>query len=239
MLQRGEFARIAIDLDMTKPLPTKVYLDGIQQQVLYENIPQICYECGKIGHLEDQCPECNPPHEIVLAVVSGDTLMNPPVSQSLELPTGYGPWMQVTRKSRKQTKNKMGNSSNLPLSISMDSGKIASKSGGKGKVDNHKGAISAENKGNKETKDEEKNARITKGESRGYGNRGCQREKEAQRLSGVAVEVTQRKKYTIKPNPGFEGPKLTSGTSLLFKIGPLAGSDSGPEQHDDSSPIGT
>ncbi|CAI0446393.1 unnamed protein product, partial [Linum tenue] len=155
-LQRGKFARIAIDLDMTKPGPMLIYLDGIQQQVVYENLPQICYGCDRIGHLEEGCPERNPPQVLALAVVAEGTSMNPPVSQSPELPTGYGSWMQVTRKSRKQTKNKLGNSPNLPLTIGADSGKNEAKSSGKGKVDNPKGVNVVEKKGKKDFKEEQK-----------------------------------------------------------------------------------
>ncbi|CAL1378564.1 unnamed protein product [Linum trigynum] len=36
---------------MIKPLPTQVRVDGAWQKVLYENIPQICYECG---HIEEE-----------------------------------------------------------------------------------------------------------------------------------------------------------------------------------------
>ncbi|CAI0390755.1 unnamed protein product [Linum tenue] len=41
---------------MTKPLPMCIRLDGFWQQVLYENIPQIYFQYGRIGHLEDYCP---------------------------------------------------------------------------------------------------------------------------------------------------------------------------------------
>ncbi|CAI0460517.1 unnamed protein product [Linum tenue] len=54
-LERGKFARLAVELDMTKPLATRIRLDGAWQQVTYENLPQICFECGRIGHNEDRC----------------------------------------------------------------------------------------------------------------------------------------------------------------------------------------
>ncbi|CAL1368215.1 unnamed protein product [Linum trigynum] len=157
-LQRGKFARIAIELDMTKPLPTKVYLDGASQQVVYENLPQICYDCGRIGHMEDHCPQRAPVQELALAIAPGDgaTLMIPSENTSSEPPSGYGPWMQVTRKSRKPTKNKGGNSANLPFPNGMDSGKLPPKSGGKGKGETSKGVILADSKGKKEAKEDSK-----------------------------------------------------------------------------------
>ncbi|CAL1356359.1 unnamed protein product [Linum trigynum] len=68
-LERGKFARLAIKLDMTKPLPTHIRLDGFWQQVLYENIPEICFTCGKIGHLEDRCSMNN--QALAIAVAPG------------------------------------------------------------------------------------------------------------------------------------------------------------------------
>ncbi|CAL1377735.1 unnamed protein product [Linum trigynum] len=55
-LERGKFARLAVELDMTKPLATRIRLDGFWQQVTYENLPQVCFTCGRIGQNEDSCP---------------------------------------------------------------------------------------------------------------------------------------------------------------------------------------
>ncbi|CAI0404226.1 unnamed protein product, partial [Linum tenue] len=85
-LQLGKFARIDIKLDPTKPLPTKVYLDGIRQQVLYENLPQICYECGRIGHLKEHCPNRSPSQELALVLVPDNASPSLPANQSSETP---------------------------------------------------------------------------------------------------------------------------------------------------------
>lgn len=54
---RGKFARIAVDLFLDKPLCSQLLLDGKVQNVEYENLPRICFECGKYGHLSAGCPE--------------------------------------------------------------------------------------------------------------------------------------------------------------------------------------
>ncbi|KAH9670348.1 reverse transcriptase domain-containing protein [Citrus sinensis] len=54
---RGKFARIAVELDLAKPLCSQFLLDGKLQKVEYENLPLICYECGKYSHLSITCLE--------------------------------------------------------------------------------------------------------------------------------------------------------------------------------------
>ncbi|CAI0414109.1 unnamed protein product [Linum tenue] len=103
MLERGKFARIAVELDMSKPLPTRIRLDGFWQQVLYENIPQICFDCGRIGHTEETCPTKlkSASAELGSEVIPHPANVGGNIDSPAEPPAGYGPWMQVMRKSRK------------------------------------------------------------------------------------------------------------------------------------------
>ncbi|WOL20094.1 hypothetical protein Cni_G28896 [Canna indica] len=56
---RGKFARICILLDIMKPLEQGIWIDSKDdnffQTVAYENIPNLCYVCGKVGHKENVC----------------------------------------------------------------------------------------------------------------------------------------------------------------------------------------
>ncbi|CAN1173739.1 hypothetical protein LINPERHAP2_LOCUS30846 [Linum perenne] len=67
--ERGKFARIAVEIDLDKPLPPVVLLDGAIQQVEYENLPQA---------ISSPAPA--------------------PAADS------YGPWMLVSRRSRRPAK---------------------------------------------------------------------------------------------------------------------------------------
>ncbi|CAI0463399.1 unnamed protein product [Linum tenue] len=98
--QRVKFARMAVELDLSKPLVTRVRLDGKWQYIEYENLPKVCFECGKIGHSAETCPSlCEP----TLSIVAGAGFLSPEKGSedTSEDKAGFGPWMQVTRRSRR------------------------------------------------------------------------------------------------------------------------------------------
>lgn len=53
---RGKFARICIELDISKPLTPFIEVEGRTYGVVYEGIHLICFECGCYGHGRDNCP---------------------------------------------------------------------------------------------------------------------------------------------------------------------------------------
>lgn len=53
--EKARFTRLAVKLDLTKPLISKINIDGLLQLVEYEGLPTICYGCGRYGHLEEAC----------------------------------------------------------------------------------------------------------------------------------------------------------------------------------------
>ncbi|CAI9113674.1 OLC1v1014318C1 [Oldenlandia corymbosa var. corymbosa] len=56
-VERGKYACLAVELDLTKPLVRKVKVDGKPYTVEYEDLRRICYDCGKYGHTRDECRE--------------------------------------------------------------------------------------------------------------------------------------------------------------------------------------
>ncbi|CAI0424966.1 unnamed protein product [Linum tenue] len=99
--QRAKFARIAVEVDLSKPLIPRIRLDGQWQKVEYENLPVVCFECGKVGHTRLYCP-------LVARIEANNNSAgerSSPATLSTEAlmddTAGFGPWMLVTRKSRR------------------------------------------------------------------------------------------------------------------------------------------
>ncbi|KAJ4838595.1 hypothetical protein Tsubulata_016887 [Turnera subulata] len=55
--QRGRFAKIAEQVNLTKPLKGTIKFRGKQQLVIYEGLPTLYYQCGRVDHTMDQCSE--------------------------------------------------------------------------------------------------------------------------------------------------------------------------------------
>ncbi|KAI9128706.1 hypothetical protein K1719_000189 [Acacia pycnantha] len=96
---RGKFARLAVNIDLTKPLISKIQVDGEVSFVEYEGLPSICFNCGRYGHLQDLCPE-------KMATLDGktsETVSVPepqPVKPSRDM-VNFGEWMMVQRRPRR------------------------------------------------------------------------------------------------------------------------------------------
>ncbi|CAN1848408.1 hypothetical protein LINPERHAP1_LOCUS38918 [Linum perenne] len=101
--ERGKFARIAVEIDINEPLATGIELDGVWQQAEYENLPELCFTCGRIGHQAVSCPsivQISTPPASSTAVIPPSNSAPKPVPD-LPAGDGYGPWMTVVRKSRR------------------------------------------------------------------------------------------------------------------------------------------
>ncbi|XP_057760276.1 uncharacterized protein LOC130980633 [Arachis stenosperma] len=51
----GKFARLCVEVDLTKPLLGVYMINGKLYQIEYEGIHQICFLCGKIDYEQKQC----------------------------------------------------------------------------------------------------------------------------------------------------------------------------------------
>ena len=56
MEARGRYARLCIQLDITKPLINTVLIGRFEQPVVYEWIHSLCFSCEKIGQRKEACP---------------------------------------------------------------------------------------------------------------------------------------------------------------------------------------
>ncbi|CAN1136189.1 hypothetical protein LINPERPRIM_LOCUS20946 [Linum perenne] len=93
------YARVCVEVDISKPLLGKYLLEDKTYYVEYESLENICFSCGIYGHMLDACV---PPTTPVQEGVTAEKDMNPPESQEGEKATGE--WMTVTQKSRGRPK---------------------------------------------------------------------------------------------------------------------------------------
>ncbi|KAK2387120.1 zinc ion binding / nucleic acid binding protein [Trifolium repens] len=57
MQERGKYARICVEVDLTKSLLAMFMIKGRKYNVEYEGLHLLCKTCGKFGHYSDGCPE--------------------------------------------------------------------------------------------------------------------------------------------------------------------------------------
>ncbi|KAL4284826.1 hypothetical protein GQ457_16G025340 [Hibiscus cannabinus] len=94
--KRGRFARLAIIVDLNKPLVSGIVIDGRRQDIEYEGLPTICFKCGKYGHATETCG-------VIETAITGAER----VSETRKPDDLYGPWMQVTNR-RQRNANMQG-----------------------------------------------------------------------------------------------------------------------------------
>ncbi|KAL0916021.1 hypothetical protein M5K25_013500 [Dendrobium thyrsiflorum] len=140
MCGNSSYARVCICLDISKQLPKGIWIQGIHgkffQPCEYEEVPIFCFNCGKIGHKKEGCPDLN------INAVSSDvgvikvhqpnevTGITPSVDGNLEIgskegdSTSSNPWVVVKRKSkpvaRKELSAQGGNLAKQETTVKMD-----------------------------------------------------------------------------------------------------------------------
>lgn len=59
LLRKTGYARVKVEIDASKPLKPGVLIRGKKgafwQQFVYENLPVVCYHCGRLGHGDESC----------------------------------------------------------------------------------------------------------------------------------------------------------------------------------------
>ncbi|KAH1066052.1 hypothetical protein J1N35_031039 [Gossypium stocksii] len=105
---RGRFARMAVYINLDKPLVAQVIVNGLHQKVEYEALPTICFTCGKYGHIKELCAAMQPGSS------SGkeQNYVSPAKVTNEGDGAVYGPWMVVEKKNRRNYRN-INSSENL------------------------------------------------------------------------------------------------------------------------------
>ncbi|KAE8707669.1 hypothetical protein F3Y22_tig00110377pilonHSYRG00004 [Hibiscus syriacus] len=57
--ERGRFARLAVTIDLNKPILPCIGIDGFVQKLDYEGLQLICYRFGVYGHTKETCGKAN------------------------------------------------------------------------------------------------------------------------------------------------------------------------------------
>ncbi|KAH1107464.1 hypothetical protein J1N35_011232 [Gossypium stocksii] len=52
---RGSYARIAVYVNLGRLLISKILINGNPRRVEYENLPMVCFKCGRYGHTKKNC----------------------------------------------------------------------------------------------------------------------------------------------------------------------------------------
>lgn len=81
-LSRPSVARVCVEVDLLKDLPKRIWLgvddSGFFQRVTYEDLPNYCTQCCKIGHSVQQCRK---------GTKSGDARVDTPSQANKEIDT--------------------------------------------------------------------------------------------------------------------------------------------------------
>ncbi|KAL4354463.1 hypothetical protein GQ457_06G022390 [Hibiscus cannabinus] len=95
---RGRFARMAVSLNLRRPLVSKLIINGRPQIVEYKSLPMVCFHCGLYDHLKDICPKLQCSDEVPPAASEIPT--STPVPAHSVPDEAFGPWMLVERRKR-------------------------------------------------------------------------------------------------------------------------------------------
>ena len=118
--QRDKFARVAVEINLSKPLIPHFMIDGRVQIVEYKDLPLICFHCGRYGHTsdlykgtEDAC--CMSVEGVMRDLGTMDTLMEKrnrmEIEGGSELATingslKLGPWIHTPKRGRKRVQGR-------------------------------------------------------------------------------------------------------------------------------------
>ncbi|CAN1156360.1 hypothetical protein LINPERHAP2_LOCUS20905 [Linum perenne] len=103
----GNFSRICVEVDLSKPLLSKYRLRRRVQHIEYEGLHTICFSCGCYEHTLDHCTT----KENAETAVAPDVMVANPTFQNRsmddprpEVEEDFGPWMKVKSSNRKGKK---------------------------------------------------------------------------------------------------------------------------------------
>lgn len=105
-VERGRFARATVEIDLSKPLVSKVLVRKRVQVIEFEGLHVFCFTCGQVGHRSEHCSERTKAADAPMADNMDMGVESKPEGMARSVSGGvesekYGPWMLVNRKQRK------------------------------------------------------------------------------------------------------------------------------------------
>ncbi|XP_019160484.1 PREDICTED: uncharacterized protein LOC109157058 [Ipomoea nil] len=103
---RGRFARICVEVEITKPLLSKFTLEGRRRFIAYEGLHLVCFQCGMYGHYAEACPTMkntgasSEPEQSRALVEKAVATKAAKVADTALKP--YGSWIVVTKPERRR-----------------------------------------------------------------------------------------------------------------------------------------
>ncbi|CAN1129318.1 hypothetical protein LINPERHAP2_LOCUS5155 [Linum perenne] len=92
---RARYARVCVEVDLSRPLLGKYVIEDNVYLVEYESLDNICYSCGMYGHKEETC-KLAVPSETVVPPINGESS-----ERTVGSDGNSGSWMSVKRRQRK------------------------------------------------------------------------------------------------------------------------------------------
>ncbi|MBA0609364.1 hypothetical protein Godav_021427, partial [Gossypium davidsonii] len=104
---RGRFARMAVLIDLKKPLITRIRGNGKIKVVEYESLHIVRFKCGIYAQTKDNCPRLvvDPKKSDGATASAGSSGTVPTLAkEDLAKKEAYGPWILVEPRKRPQPK---------------------------------------------------------------------------------------------------------------------------------------
>ncbi|XP_028077874.1 uncharacterized protein LOC114279793 [Camellia sinensis] len=115
MVTRRKFARVCVEMDLSKPLKPKFMLEGMVYSIEYESLHSFCFLCGRIDHQKEACrfktPSAPSMVDNLAILVTGKSdpqhaIDNSHLHQQCEKDEIFGPWMLVTKRNKRIAQHK-------------------------------------------------------------------------------------------------------------------------------------
>ncbi|CAL1356336.1 unnamed protein product [Linum trigynum] len=101
---RGHFARMCVEVDLSRPLICKYKLERRTRRIEYEGLHKVCFTCGRYGHTDDICPkkEMESPSEEAFRTAHIPKSKTTIEQERPEIFEDYGPWMIASSNRRRR-----------------------------------------------------------------------------------------------------------------------------------------